>query len=331
VTVGVAVLSTAHGHADAYADVLADLDDAALVAVADDDADRGRAFADRHGIEYAGEEAACGDAGVDAAIVCAENAAHRRWVEAAAAAGIDVLCEKPLATTAADAAGCVAACEEAGVALGVAMPMRFSEPVRRAKAALDAGELGELRAVVGTNLLQRMAADGWFVDPERSGGGAVMDHSVHVVDLVRWLTGEEVAEVYAESGTRFGDYDVEDVDVLSMELTDGTPVTHDGSWRQPEAWEFWGDVTLRLIGTDGVLEVDCFDQTLTETRDGDDPGVDAVFWGTDPNVGLVRDFVDAVAADRPPAMTGEAGLKEVRVVEAAYESIESGAPVSIEY
>jgi predicted dehydrogenase len=328
VTVAVAVVSAAHSHAHAYADVVADLDGAVLTAVVDDDGDRGRAFADRHGIEYAGETVAV-DA--DAAVVCAENAAHRRWVEAAAAAGLDVLCEKPLATTAADARGCVDACEAAGVALGVAMPMRFSEPVRRAKATLEAGELGDLQAVVGTNLLQRMAADTWFIDPERSGGGAVMDHSVHVVDLVRWLTGEEVAEVYAESGTRFGTYDVEDVDLLSMALTDGTPVTHDGSWRQPDTWEFWGDVTLRLIGTDGVLEVDCFDQTLAETCDGDDPGRDAVFWGTDPNVGLLREFLAAVEADRTPAITGEDGVREVRVVEAAYESVDTGAPVPVEY
>lgn len=46
-------------------------------------------------------------------------------------------------------------------------------------------------------------------------------------------------EVYTETGTRFGDLAVEDIDVLSMEFEDGTPVTHDGSWRQPEEWDFW--------------------------------------------------------------------------------------------
>jgi predicted dehydrogenase len=329
VSVAVAVCSTAHSHAESYAGVLASMESATLAGVCDDDADRGRAFAERHGIDYDSPEAVLADA--DAAVVCAENAAHREWVETAAGHGVDVLCEKPLATTAADAEAAVAACEDAGVSLGVAMPMRFSEPVRRAKAALDAGELGDLMAIVGTNVLQRMAADTWFVDPGRSGGGAVMDHSVHVVDLVRWLTGEEVVEVYAESGTRFGDYEVEDVDVLSMELADGTPVTHDGSWRQPEHWEFWGDVTLRLIGTGEVFEVDCFAQTLTETRDGDDPGVDAVYWGSDPDAGLVADFVESVAEDRPPAVAGAEGLREVRVVEAAYESIETGDPVRVEY
>jgi predicted dehydrogenase len=329
VSVSVAVCSTAHSHAESYAGVLADLDGATLAGVCDDDEERGRAFAERHGIEYGTPAEVL--AGADAAIVCAVNEAHREWIETIAGHGADVLSEKPLATTAADAEAAVAACEDAGVSLGVAMPMRFSEPVRRARAALDAGELGELQAVVGTNILQRMAADTWFVDPERSGGGAVMDHSVHVVDLVRWLAGEEVTEVYAESGTRFGDYEVEDVDVLSMELADGTPVTHDGSWRQPEHWEFWGDVTLRLIGTEEVLEVDCFAQTLTETRDGDDPGVDAVYWGSDPDAGLVADFVAAVREDHPPTITGEEGVREVRVVEAAYESIETGEPVAVEY
>lgn len=329
-TVSLAVLSTAHPHCHAYASAVAETDGAEVVAVADEEEGRGREFADEHGVAYAPAADALDRA--DGAVVCATNAGHARWVAAAADAGVDVLCEKPLAPTAEEAAAMVEACEDAGVSLGVAMPMRFSEPVRRARAALRAGELGDLQAVVGTNLLQKMAADTWFVDPERSGGGAVMDHSVHVVDLVRWLTGEEVTEVYAETGTRFGDYAVEDVDVLSMELGDGTPVTHDGSWRQPENWEFWGDVTLRLLGTEGVHEVDCFAQTLTETRDaGDAPGSESVYWGSDPDAGLVRDFVDAVRQGREPAIPGAEGVREVRVVEAAYRSAETGRPVTVEH
>jgi predicted dehydrogenase len=327
VTVSLAVLSAAHGHCHAYAEAVDGIEGAEVVAVADEDDRRAREFATEHGAAAlpAGEALAR----ADGAVVCAANADHATWVRRAADAGVDVLCEKPLAPTAAEAEAMVDACADAGVSLGVAMPMRFSEPVRRARAALREGAVGDLQAVVGTNLLQKMAADTWFVDPERSGGGAVMDHSVHVVDLVRWLAGAEVREVYAETGRAFGDYPVEDVDVLSMELADGTPVTHDGSWRQPEEWEFWGDVTLRLIGTEGVYEVDCFAQTLTETTEGD--GREAVYWGSDPDAGLVRDFVAAVREGRPPAIPGREGVREVRVVEAAYESAETGEPVTVTY
>lgn len=329
-TVSLAILSTAHSHCHAYADAIRGMDGATLGGVADEDEERGRAFADEHDVAYGITEDVL--AGADGAVVCAANTAHEEWVATAADAGVDVLCEKPLAPTGDEAAEMVDTCADAGVALGVAMPMRFSEPVRRARSDIAMGAIGDLQAIVGTNLLQKMAAGTWFVDPERSGGGAVMDHSVHVVDLVRWLTGEEVTEVYAETGTLFGDYPVEDVDVLSMELADGTPVTHDGSWRQPEEWDFWGDVTLRLLGTEGVYEVDCFGQTLTETRDtGDDPGIESVFWGTDPDAGLLRDFVDAVREGRDPAIPGSEGVREVRVVEAAYRSAERGKPVAVDY
>lgn len=329
-TVRLGVLSTAHQHANTYAAVITALEDAELVAVADEDADRGQSFADSHDIEYGSVDEVLGR--IDAAVVCAANANHGNWVREAAWAGVDVLCEKPLTPTAEEANELVTTCKSAGVTLGVAMPVRFSEPIRQAKAAFDDGAIGDLQAIVGTNLLQTMAAETWFTDPDLSGGGAIMDHSVHVVDLARWFTGQEVTEVYTETGTRFSDIEVEDIDVLSMELADGTIFTHDGSWRQPDEWDFWGDVTLRLLGTDGVIEVDCFDQTLTRTQDtADDPGIDSVYWGTDINAGLLRDFVSAVRDGRSPAITGTDGVREVRVVEAAYESAERDEPVAVEY
>lgn len=325
-TVRVGVLSAAHTHSDAYAAALDDIEHAELVAVADQDDERGQAFADRHEISYGTRESVLQRA--DAAIVTAANVDHREWTTAAADAGVDVLCEKPLATTTEDARAMVRAAEQAGVALGVAMPVRFSEPARRAKAAVEGGEIGDLQAVVGTNLLTTISGGTWITDPAQSGGGAIMDHTVHVVDLVRWITDQEVAEVYTETGTRFTDIPAEDVAVLSMALDDGTPLTHDGSWRQPESWDFWGDVTLRLIGTEGVLEVDCFDQTIAQTTES---GIESVFWGSDINEGLLRDFVTAVSAGEQPAILGREGVREVSVIEAAYESAETGRPVAPDY
>lgn len=329
-TVELGILSTAHPHSNGYATAIAEIDGAALVAVADENEKRGRKFAERHGIEYDEREAVCER--VDAAVVTATNADHRAWTATAADAGLDILCEKPVATTTEDARAMVERCSEGGVELGVAMPVRFSEPARQAKIAVERGEIGELKAIVGTNILTKQADDDWLTDPERSGGGAVMDHTVHIVDLARWITGEEVTEVYAESDNRFSDLPVEDVIVASMELEGGTPLTHDGSWRQPESWDFWGDVTMTLIGTEGVFQIDCFDQTLTQTTDiGDDPGIDSVFWGSDMNEGLLRDFVSAVRSGDSPAISGREGVREVRVVEAAYESAETGDPVSLRY
>lgn len=326
-SVELAMLSTAHVHAHHYAAALRSVEDAELVAVADEDSDRGRAYADEFDLEYG--EPADVLASVDGAIVCAANTAHPEWVRTAAEAGVDVLCEKPLATNGDTAAGLVQTCAEAGVALGVAMPVRFNQPIQQAKRAYEAGEIGPLHAIVGTNLLTRMEPGSWITDPAAAGGGAIMDHTVHVVDLARWITGEEVTEVYAESGTHFADLAVEDIAVLSMELGDGIPLTHDGSWRQPESWDFWGDVTMRLIGEQQVVDVDCFDRTVRHTTP--DEGIESVHWGEDMNAAMLADFAEAVATGEVPEATGEDGVAEVRVVEAAYESYESGEPVTVSY
>lgn len=315
--------STAHLHAAGYAPLLADLD-CEFVGIADDDADRAASFAADHGVETWTPTELLDR--VDGVVVCAANADHADWVERAADAGVDVLCEKPLAPDGDEARALVDRCTAAGVELGVAMPLRFSEPARRARRVLDAGRVGDVRALSGTNRGQ--LPGGWFVDPEAAGGGAVTDHTVHVVDLVHWLTGERVAEVYAETATMRPDLAVEDVNLLSMELTDGTVFTLDGSWSRPDGDDFWGDATLDVVGSDGRLSVDCFDQ---RARHVDADGIDAVFWGSDPDEAMLADFVAAVAAGRPPETTGREGVEAVRVVEAAYASAERGTRVTVGY
>jgi len=321
------ILSVEHLHADAYAGALAEIEDADLVGIAgaDEHEETTAEKAEEYGVDHLAPDDLLSR--VDAVVVCSANAAHREWVELAAEAGVDVLCEKPLAPTVEDAQAMVDACDDAGVHLGVALPLRFNQPLLNAHDALEVGQLGDLKFLSGTNRGQMPG--GWFADPERSGGGAVMDHSVHILDVVRWLTGENVAEVYAETGTRFHDIPVEDVNLLSMELTDGTQFTLDGSWSKPDEYDTWGGATLKLVGDDGVLEVDCFDQTIKQTRDSGDPGVHQLFWGPDADRGLVEDFVAAVREDRPPEKTGAHAVHDIEVIQAAYESAERGEPVAV--
>ncbi|TYL37961.1 gfo/Idh/MocA family oxidoreductase [Natronococcus pandeyae] len=327
--VSVGILSTAHVHTDEYARLLVDRGDADLVGIADEDPDRGRETAARHGVDYVPDADALLER-IDAAVVCSTNARHAAWIDRAADAGVDVLCEKPLAPSLEATREIVERRRERGIALGVAMPLRFSEPAKRAKRALESDEIGDLLSISGTN--RGRMPGGWFVDPEESGGGAVMDHTVHIVDLVSHLTGERVEEVYAETGTRFHDIDVEDVNVLSMRLTDGTTFLLDGSWSKPDAWHTWGDATVEFVGREGTIAVDCFDQSVRHTKaSGEDEGIRSVFCGTDPNAGLIGDFVTSVADGRDPAVMPEDALEAVAVVEAAYESAATGEPVEVRY
>ncbi len=318
------ILSAAHLHAHAYADILTELDGVTVAGVADTDADRGRGFAADHDLKYRDRDALLES--VDGAVVCAANTAHDRWVRAAAEAGVDVLCEKPLATTAATAADLVGACEEAGVALAVAMPLRHSTPAREARRLVRDGGVGEVRSLSGTNR-GTMPGD-WFIDPELSGGGAVMDHTVHIVDLAHWLLDTRVTEVYAETATRMHDIPVEDVNHLSMRLADGTTLLLDGSWSRPDGAPFWGDATLEVIGTEGTANIECFGQRFDRI---DADGVSSVYWGDDPNEGMLRRFVETVRDGCPPATSGTDGVAAVAVVEAAYESAETGQPVTVAY
>ena len=328
-TVSVGVLSAAHTHVDDYAANLDERGDVEFAGIVDEDPERGRETAERHGAEYVADVDGFLER-VDAGIVCSPNADHREWIERAAAADVDVLCEKPLATTVEDARAIVDRWRGSNVLVGVAMPLRFFESARRAKAALRAGRIGSVRAVSGTN--RGKMPGGWFSDPELSGGGAAMDHTVHIVDLVAYLTGETVTEVYAELETRLHDIPVEDVNVLSMELSDGTPFLLDGSWSKPDSWHTWGDATVELTGTDGTVAVDYTDQSIVHTpASGPDAGVNHVLHGTDTTEALIGDFVDAVRNDREPMTTPDEGLQAVAVVEAAYESAESGEPVTVDY
>lgn len=338
--VSVGILGTAHLHADIWAAALNGMDDAELVGFADDNEERGRNYADRHNAEFL--DTADLVSRVDAAIIDSPNVDHLDWIKPAAEAGLDILSEKPLMPTVDGCNEAIAACKDAGVELGVAMPMRFSVPAKNAKRALESGAIGELKAISGANRSE-MAGE-WFAQPEKSGGGAVMDHTVHLVDLVHWITGERVTEVYNENETLINDIDVEDVNILSMELSDGTEFMMDGSWTTPDEWDFWGDVWLEFVGTDGTISFNCFDQTFKRTRDpldGEGPesfghaaketGIERVYWGSDPNQGLIEDFVDAVAEGRSPEITGEEGREEVAVIEAAYESNERSEPVTVTY
>ena len=322
------ILSVAHPHAASYAPALAANPDIQFTGIADDQSERAASFADEHGTSVHEPEALLETS--DGVVVCGENATHHKWVEMAAVAGVDVLCEKPLATSTADAERMLETADENGVALGVAMPLRFSRPVQEAETLLSDGTLGDLLSIVGTNRGRMPGL--WFPDPDLAGGGAAMDHTVHIVDLVHWLTGERVVEVYAELATRMHDIQTEDVNVLSMELAGGATFSLDGSWSRPDEWPFWGDATLELVGTEGVVSVNCFDQTVQRTiRSGANAGRADLYWGDDLDARLLADFASAVSMGDQPLVSGREGRDAVAVVEAVYESAERQEPVAVTY
>jgi predicted dehydrogenase len=317
----IGLISFAHMHAWSYARHLRDHGDVEVTAVADDDEARGASACEKLRVpELFVEYLDLLNEPIDAVVICSENAHHAQHAIHAAEAGKHVLCEKPLATTSDDAARMVGAARTHGVRLMTAFPCRYHPAARRTRAAIADGKIGRVLAVNGTN--HGKNPGGWFVRPELSGGGAITDHTVHLVDLLRWMTGEEVREVFAES-TRFDrSLAVEDGGILSLRF-DGFLATIDCSWSRPPSNPAWGDVTMEIIGTDGVLSLDLFAQEHLIVKEREKKVV-AENWGDDMDRGLVRAFVDAVRAGREPEVTGIDGLRAVEVVETAYRSVASG-------
>jgi UDP-N-acetylglucosamine 3-dehydrogenase len=328
-TVRIGVLAPYHVHGPGFGPGVAEQDGVEFVGIADDDEDRGRRVAAEDDTEYFEDRDELLEQ-VDAVGVFAAIPERRRYIEAAAAHGCDVIVEKPLALTAAEARRSADACEEAGVLMGMALPLRFNEVVRQAHRVLAEGAIGELQSVVGTNRCP-LPGDHEWIDVH-GGRGTVAAHTCHVTDLARAITGEEVAEVYAETGRLFGDQPGEDAELLSMEMSDGTVFTHDGSRSRPDNHYQGATVDMKLVGTEGVVDLDGYERVVYEIRDTE-PGAG---WNTN-NFGsehgdrLDRDFVEAVRERRPMAVTGEDGVREAAIVEAAYESAERGEPVAVDW
>ncbi len=317
-----AILSTAHMHAHGYASGLAAIPDAVLSAVWDDEPLRGEAFAARYGVPFRANLDEVWD-GCDAVIITSENARHRALTEAACTAGKHVLCEKPLAITQEDAEAMIAAADRSGVILGTAFPMRHNLPARALYRALRRGAVGELLAIRSTN--RGMMPPGWFQDPALSGGGAVIDHTVHVLDLLRWYLEDEPETVYAEISHGLHGRAVDDAAFLTITFKGGVVVAHDPSWSRPPSFPIWGDVTMEVVGTRGVIHLDAINQKVIHYP-RDNEHARWLPWGADADQAMIEDFVSAMRERRAPAATGRDGERALAVALAAYASARTGKP-----
>lgn len=329
----IGVMSLAHLHAMGYLALLSGRPDVE-VAVSDPDAatrpsgeSGGRALAERLGVgRYFDTYGELLDWGPDGVVVCSENSRHRELTELAAAAGAHVLCEKPMATSVPDGEAMIAACAAAGVHLMVAYPVRFSRTFRALQASVPA--LGRVVAVSGTNNGKLPGGRAWFSDAGLAGGGAVMDHTVHLADLLDCLfSGAEAESVHAVTNRmiRGDDVEVETGGLLSLRYPDGVIATIDCSWSLPEHYPTWGGLTLRLIGADGIADMDAFGQAVHGFR-ASTRGPLRFDFGEGGDGAMLEEFLSAVRDGRRPQPDGEAGLRSLRVVARAYESARTGVP-----
>lgn len=322
----VGMVSFAHVHAAGVAATLRVLEQVEFAGVHDEDAERGR----RAAAEYAVPFHPTLDALLavsDAVILTTTNAEHRRYTEAAAARGVHVLSEKPLATSVEDARAMIDACARAGVQLGTAFPVRSSPAVIALRQAIADGQLGRVLAVRATNPGQYPGL--WFGDRAQAGGGAVMDHTVHAADAIRWLLSDEFTRVHAELGSYVYGLGVEDTGVLTTDLASGAFASIDCSWSRPKTFLTWGGVTFHVVGERATVDVDVFRQALVHYDDASGR-TRLVGWGDDLTARMIAGFVDAVRSGRPVPIDGTAGLRALEVALAAYRSHDQRRVVAVD-
>jgi len=277
-------------------------------------------------------------AAVDVVDVCTPTPHHKAPVLAGAAAGKDIVCEKPLARHLRDAQDMVTACQAAGVRLFVAQVVRFFREFSQAKAILDSGALGRpgiIRTARGGSppSVPPSGERSWFADLEQS-GGVIMDVSIHDVDFARWCLG-----------------DVERVFARGLDLAEGQPYSHalillrfksgaighiEGSWAYPPG-RFR---TLFEIACDqGLVEFDSLAPaplTVTLKSDGSPqaPGIPQVHSPLapqdDPYFLELEHFLNCLEHGDESLVSAQDGLEAVKISLAAIESMRTGRPVDLD-
>lgn len=323
----IGMISFAHMHATSYLRAALAHKDAEVVGIADEQQERVAPFTEPNGIRYFSDVDSLLQESIDAVIICSENARHLQHTEMAARAGKHVLCEKPLGTSEADMQAMIDICRQHGVQLMTAFPCRYLPSVMEAKKAVEAGEIGEIVAMKGLN--RGTMPGGWFQDRSLSGGGAVLDHTVHVMDLMHWFSGSRACEVYAYADTLFHDTDIDDAGMVHVHFENGAFGVLDPSWSRPASFPTWGDVVLQIVGTKGYLNIDAFAQKNEIYSDVDGKaGWD--YWGDNMDDGLIDAFVTSLLSGQNVPISGTDGFLSARVGLAAYRSAASGQPVRLD-
>lgn len=335
-TLRIALASFAHVHAAGYASLLASMPGVELLCadpggVSVPGQPRGRELADQLGVPYTSSYDELMAWKPDGVVVCSENTRHGEVIERAAHAGAWILCEKPLAVSRAEALRYHALAEQAGVGLMVAYPVRFAPEFQDLRLALEVGELGEVVSLTGTNNGKIPVGDrAWFTDPELAGGGALVDHTVHVADLAQALLDAEPVRVRAVASRVLHADDprvrTETGGLVLVEYEDGTTLCVDCSWSQPLQAPVWGGLTLDVLTTTTLASIAPFGHGVHGMTEA---GAREVFLGYGENLDelMLAEFLSAIRDRRAPVPGPVSGVRTATIVEAALRSAAHGGAV----
>ncbi|MHB8384050.1 MAG: Gfo/Idh/MocA family protein [Candidatus Binataceae bacterium] len=273
----------------------------------------------------------------DAVVVLTPNHLHCEYTLAALAGGAHVLCEKPMAPTAADARWMVEAARGAGRVLMVAMQRRYGAIEAAVKRALGAGAIGTphfIRARLSHGGPEGWApGQRWFTTASQSGGGAMLDLGVHIADLALWYMGAAAA-VDGQVATLAKQIEVEDTGVAILRFRSGALGVLEASWSSApglSAIEIYGSAGRVMMGYPRG------DISILRGDGAEVPGysraeIMASFDPRDllaPFRALAHNFAEAIGGRAAPHPDGADGLRAIEVIDACYRSARSGARVEL--
>ncbi len=322
----IGLVSTAHLHCSSYAHHFARHERTSMVGVWDNDGERGKGFAQSRDLKFFHNLSDLLDA-CDAVAISSENNRHLEHIELCAKAQKHILCEKPVVARAEEFEKVRTIVADSRINFMTAFPCRFSPAWQAMKARVLHGDLGHIKAINATN--RGSCPGSWFTNPEMSGGGAMIDHVVHVADLIRDLLDEEPESVYAQTGNNMYGQDWEDTAMVTLEYPCGTFATIDSSWSRPSSYKTWGDVMIKIVGDKGVLNLDMFGQGIDHYRNDAKVSHVSSGYGSDLDKAMVDAFVRSCLDGDPIPVTLEHGLAAVSVPLRAYQSLNSKTPVGV--
>lgn len=270
------------------------------------------------------------DPGIDAVVICSSTDTHSRIIQEAAAAGKQIFCEKPIDSELQRIPACLAAVEKAGVKLQIGFNRRFDPSFARVREAVATGAVGRPHVIRITSRDPGPPP----IEYIRISGGIFLDMTVHDFDMVRFLAGSDVTEVYAVGDAlvdpAIGEAGDVDTVIVTLKLANGALATIDNSRRAVYGY----DQRVEVFGSSGSASAG------NRTPDAhvlmDAAGVHEAkplhFFlerYAEAYVLELQAFVESVLQNQPTRVTGNDGLQSVLIGVAATRSLREGRPVKI--
>lgn len=272
--------------------------------------------------------------------IATESGLHAEIALACIDAGVNVIIEKPMAMNMADADEIIRRSEAKHVKVAACHQNRFNVAVQELRHALEAGRFGRLSH---GSIHVRWNRDHSYYDQASwrgtwaQDGGCLMNQCIHGIDLLRWMLGDEVEEVYGATRQQFHDYlEAEDVGLAVVKFKNGAIGTIEGTTNvypknlEETLYVFGEKGTVKLGGT-STNNIDVWNFADESDADAKNKGLQEATSNVYGNghTSLFADMVDAIEHDRKPYVDAVAGRNALEMVLAIYKSQKTGLPVKL--